>query len=209
MSSKPKTFLIFFAGAIFSSWIGTFIANPLGDKIFRFLASTPNKISELFLNFICSQIPYYESHNIITIWSSVGLGCCLGITTVICYPYIKIALSNPIKTSDSRKPESKHVKHLKYTRKFFREQIFKYLFVFFVIFTIFSTFVDFTCTLVATDIATDTIRKIEILSPYVDDLEYKKFKSEFYAIETWNDYNQLNKKLNIIIESKGIYISTK
>lgn len=127
----------------------------------------------------------------------------------MCYTYIKIELSNHIKASDANKPESKHAKHLKYTRKLFHKKIFKYLFTFFTIFTICFTFIGFTCTLVTTGIATDTIRKIEILSPYVDDLEYKKFKSEFYAIETWDDYNQLDKNLNIIMESKGISISTK
>lgn len=45
---------------------------------------------------------------------------------------------------------------------------------------------------------TKTMCNIEIVSPYIDETEYRRFKSEFHLIENRNDYDALHSKLNAI-----------
>ena len=47
---------------------------------------------------------------------------------------------------------------------------------------------------------TKTMCNIEIVSPYVDETEYRRFKSEFHLIESRDDYDALHSKLSSIAE---------
>jgi hypothetical protein len=45
---------------------------------------------------------------------------------------------------------------------------------------------------------------IEIISPYVSDIEYKKFKSDFHTIQCSRDYEDLAQALQSIADAHSI-----
>lgn len=45
---------------------------------------------------------------------------------------------------------------------------------------------------------------IEIVSPYVSDFEYKKLKSDFYSMNTYNEYAAIKLTLNKIAEDNNL-----
>lgn len=53
-------------------------------------------------------------------------------------------------------------------------------------------------------IITKTTNNIEIVSPYISDLEYKQLKSDFHTLESADDYKKLQEKLQTIAESNDI-----
>lgn len=44
----------------------------------------------------------------------------------------------------------------------------------------------------------NTLTNIEILSPYISDIEYKTLKSEFYSVDNYDDYTKLSAQINDI-----------
>lgn len=56
----------------------------------------------------------------------------------------------------------------------------------------------------ATTIAEETIYDIEIVSPYITDMEYKQLRSEFYQIDSEPDYDNLMSKISIIAKSNSL-----
>lgn len=56
----------------------------------------------------------------------------------------------------------------------------------------------------AATIAENTIHNIEIVSPYITDMEYKQLRSEFYQIDSEPDYDNLMNKISIIAESNSL-----
>lgn len=56
----------------------------------------------------------------------------------------------------------------------------------------------------ANGIARRTLRDIEIVSPYITDLEYKQLKSDFYIIDSKADYIALSEKLEQLMEDNLI-----
>lgn len=53
-------------------------------------------------------------------------------------------------------------------------------------------------------ISTVTRTNIEIVSPYISDQEYKQLKSDFFLIKTKDDYDNLQKELEIISENNQV-----
>lgn len=53
-------------------------------------------------------------------------------------------------------------------------------------------------------IITKTTNNIEIVSPCISDLEYKQLKSDFHTLESADDYNKLQEKLQTIAENNDI-----
>lgn len=45
---------------------------------------------------------------------------------------------------------------------------------------------------------------IEIVSPYVSDFEYKKLKSDFYSMNTYDEYAAIKLTLNKIAEDNNL-----
>ena len=45
---------------------------------------------------------------------------------------------------------------------------------------------------------------IEIVSPYISDLEYKYLKSKFHSMENRDDYNNLISELTVLGESYSL-----
>ncbi len=64
--------------------------------------------------------------------------------------------------------------------------------------------ISFFKTITTTSLAIEMVKKIEIISPYIEDLEYKKLKSKFYSIQDFYDYEKLNKELDAIETVNGI-----
>lgn len=54
---------------------------------------------------------------------------------------------------------------------------------------------------VANSIARRTLQNIEIVSPYITDIEYKQLKSDFYLIDSKADYIALSEKLEHLMDS--------
>lgn len=52
--------------------------------------------------------------------------------------------------------------------------------------------------------ATSLTNNIEIVSPYISDLDYKHLKSDFYSMSSRNDYNTLTETLNEIAIAHGL-----
>lgn len=51
---------------------------------------------------------------------------------------------------------------------------------------------------------TNTLANIEIVSPYIEDIEYKTLKSNFYSISSEDDFNNLTNELQSIAEENNI-----
>lgn len=52
----------------------------------------------------------------------------------------------------------------------------------------------------------DTLANIEIVSPYVEDREYKQLKSNFYSISCEDDYEELSQKLSSIATENDLVL---
>lgn len=225
MSSKFRGLVIFIAGAIFSTWIGTFIANPLGEKVFSFFSAMPSKFSLFFLDHICSFIPRYETQNTSTLWATIGIGLlCGAVLNAYHKSADKIADEKMIDIedieieedlSDENNPSKfpwiidKIIDHLFVFYEFLEKHVFKYISLLFLGVIFLAINFWFLRAVTVTTIATDVLRKIEIVSPYISDLEYKQMKSDFYLIEDWDDYDQLDKHLDALMESEGISLPNK
>jgi len=51
---------------------------------------------------------------------------------------------------------------------------------------------------------TSTLNNIEIVSPYIEDIEYKQLKSDFHSMESKQDYDSLIEKLTVISSEYNI-----
>lgn len=49
-------------------------------------------------------------------------------------------------------------------------------------------------------ISSKTLKRIDIVAPYISDQEYKQLKSDFFMIENKSDYDNLQKNINAIFE---------
>lgn len=67
-----------------------------------------------------------------------------------------------------------------------------------------SILYNYTITMLTYSIATDTLDDIEIISPYISDLEYKTLKSEFYQMDSKTDYNHLIEQIENILDDNGL-----
>lgn len=56
---------------------------------------------------------------------------------------------------------------------------------------------------------TQTLNNIEIVSPYINDEEYKYLKSKFYSIKGTSDYDKLVEELNAIAKENNIILKDK
>ena len=73
-------------------------------------------------------------------------------------------------------------------------------------FCLFAFFITFTYgkNLYILNKITVMTNNIEIVSPYISDKEYKELKSDFHCIESLDDYNKLDDKLNTIAEKNSL-----
>lgn len=54
--------------------------------------------------------------------------------------------------------------------------------------------------------ANHMLRKIEIVSPYISEFEYKELKSNFYQIDSKDDYNSLNHRIEEIAQQYDLNV---
>ena len=67
--------------------------------------------------------------------------------------------------------------------------------------TIFIIIISTTFTkIIAFQTAKNTLRNIEIVSPYVSDIEYKTLKSDFYCIDSKADYSELASQIDSLMD---------
>lgn len=59
-------------------------------------------------------------------------------------------------------------------------------------------------TLIANQTARETLRNIEIVAPYVSDIEYKTLKSDFYRINSKDDYLDLTNNIKLIMNENDL-----
>lgn len=73
-----------------------------------------------------------------------------------------------------------------------------YLFCFLIVYS------DMCINLAAYHIAQRTLSNIEIVAPYISDKEYKILKSDFYLIDSKNDYLDLTSRITLIMEQNDL-----
>lgn len=58
---------------------------------------------------------------------------------------------------------------------------------------------------ISCDVTANSInRNIEIVAPYISDIEYKSLKSDFYSIDTKNDFETLQNSISKIMEENNL-----
>lgn len=58
----------------------------------------------------------------------------------------------------------------------------------------------------SSNIARNTLSNIEIVAPYITDMEYKQLRSDFFQMDSKSDYENLVKKISSIVESNQLQI---
>lgn len=218
MKIRKDTGLAFIFGAVATGLISKLIADPVGDAILSISKTAPHAVAETIMNHFCAMLPYYEKHSLINLVGSIAIGFTGGI---ILYMMISEGKKNlPTyedefdETEDDQDENISEVTEALWTSldilfTAFVKWVKKYFSIVFLWFVFCILNLSFIRSAVVTDIATETIRKIEIVSPYVSDLEYKQMKSDFYLIENWDDYDQLDKRIDSIMEAEGISLPNK
>ena len=56
----------------------------------------------------------------------------------------------------------------------------------------------------AKDLTDSTMQNIEIVAPYVDELEYKQLKSKFLQMNSYSDFSEISNRLNQISQENNI-----
>ena len=59
----------------------------------------------------------------------------------------------------------------------------------------------------ASTIARDTITNIEIVAPYITDMDYKQLRSEFFQMDSKSDYEDLVNKISTIAEFHNLQLN--
>lgn len=214
MSSKKNDFILLVGTCLVSALITNTFANPISEKLLSAFAFTQNWLSAYVLNSVFSQLPNYEQYSLVSRASSLFLGFIGG--CILCI-YLSIPSTDyelddtdeEIECQDETVQANSEVnKALSHLLSVVRDSISKWFYkrgfqvLFGIGFCLFNLWILQSS--IITSIASDTVKKIEIVSPYIEDSKYKKLKSDFFLIENYDDYDRLDEELNAIMKSEGL-----
>lgn len=167
-----------------SSTLLSFFGNNVIDAIYR---SVPNDTNSFLLLMIF-------------VYSIFSLMILLTYTTKILYQIDKLLLH-----LRQNQASSKHVSDLstffpyRTINQFYKSSLIRTIISVFVclLFGVILGYITGRTVFIA-NLHQNTLANIEIVSPYVEDREYKQLKSDFYSISCEDDYEKLSNKLNSI-----------
>lgn len=196
--------------------IGHLICTLIGDPILALIKTLPYKFFLMVTTPIAKEIPNYEAHSVSNFAGSaivIILGAFI-LNVLIDMGSSLIKRSRYKEDSKNQEDSSMHTDSIEEDsfsisiafnsslnnsskEKFFDNAGFL---IFLAAYIIFHAYYLKSVMIFST--GTETMKKIEIVAPYIEDTEYKKFKSQFYTIECWKDYEQLDQQLDSLINSE-------
>lgn len=219
-NSKNHDFVKNIISGIISTLIISWIISPITDFVFPKIISFANKFSLSLSNQIYSQVSKgsYEyisalnltySHIIVLIlFSSLTLSVYLGYLSL--KDHIS-ELEDLIYDKEEEEEESDE-EFIKSIQNDLRQQkkrlpFYKYLSIFFLFFIFVTTTFTTMKQIYILGLSTKATVNIEIVSPYITDIEYKQLKSSFHLIKTQDDYEKLLDKIQDIADANEINLS--
>lgn len=110
-----------------------------------------------------------------------------------------------ITESTEETPLPDKVTELNKLKKYLKtERIYMIIFQFICIIGYVAITISYLSICISAEQATRLTNNIEIVSPYISDLEYKQLKSDFYTMETYEDYSLLVNSLSEIAEDHSL-----
>ena len=172
------------------SIVATIVLGALGSAFWEVC------LKDIFSSFVNKLIPYLMQCFNDSFYSRVSRG--LNTTSFNSFSYIMILfvimITFPcdfftrIFHSNQKDPQKRILQNILYLSCFFA-----IMYNFFVVALVSNT-------------ARDTINNIEIVAPYITDMEYKQLRADFFQMDSKSDYQSLVEKLESIAESHGLQL---
>ncbi len=218
-NSKNNDFVKSIISGIISTLIISWIISPITDFVFPKIISFANKFSHSLSNQIYSQVSKgsYEyisvlnltySHVIVLILFSI-----LALSVYLGYLSLKDHISElEGLIYDKEEEEESDEEFIESIQNDLRQQkkrlpFYKYLSIFFLFFIFVTTTFATMKQIYILELSTKATVNIEIVSPYISDIEYKQLKSSFHLIKTQDDYEKLLDKIEDIADANEINLS--
>lgn len=219
-NSKNHDFVKNIISGIISTLIISWIIFPLTDFVFPKIISFANKFSFSLSNQIYSQVSkgsckYISALNLI--YSNTIVFILFSILSLSLYlGYLSLKdhiseLENLIYDKEEEEEESdeEFIESIQNDLIQRKKQLpfYKYLSIFSLLFIFVTTTFITMKQIYILGLSTNATVNIEIVSPYITDIEYKQLKSSFHLIKTQDDYEKLLDKIQDIADANKINLS--
>lgn len=188
---------------IFVSALWENILSPLSVKWFALIQKFLNQINENFTDNFYLQVSYGLHER------ASGLAFTFSMILFLTFCHIMTIMVLLLKKAREKSKQNDNLDE-KQTQKKLKRNIFystKILIALALIATL-SNFYMVGENLAITSTATITLNNIEIVAPYISDMEYKTIKSQFYSMQSENDYITITTRLEEIAEENNIRLKS-